>query len=192
MSQCSVTTLNGRQTRIEVADLQTLVTNLNPQALMSPGVSSAPGALYQSGAFSLGPALDIVPELLPDHRTLKLALTAAVTEFLGYDPPTNSVTVYIDGKTERASTPRPNLQVRTIGSTVNIPDGQTLVLPGPTATNLATFKSKLPVLGDVPGVGKIFRSTVTQRRQMFVLITPTLINSLGIPLHPAAQPTPPK
>jgi type II secretory pathway component GspD/PulD (secretin) len=59
--------------------------------------------------------------------------------------------------------------------TVN--DGQTIVLTGFTSEEVIVARDKVPVLGDVPLLGRLFRhsSSVKTRKNLFVLVTPTLI-----------------
>jgi len=42
-------------------------------------------------------------------------------------------------------------------------------------------KDKVPVLGDIPGLGRLFRSesNITQRKNLIVFVTPTIINPSG-------------
>ncbi|MGB0563632.1 MAG: AMIN domain-containing protein [Spirulinaceae cyanobacterium] len=67
---------------------------------------------------------------------------------------------------------------RVVGSgTVRIRDGQTLVLSGIIQDQDTVATSKLPILGDLPLIGTLFRRTSreTQRREVIVLLTPNVI-----------------
>jgi len=70
-----------------------------------------------------------------------------------------------------------------------LPDGQTLFMTGATIDQPVMTKDKIPVLGDIPLVGRLFRSEhegVIQKR-LFVLITATRIDPAGNPLRPVAS-----
>ena len=61
---------------------------------------------------------------------------------------------------------------------VRVRDGQTLVLSGIIQENDRTTVSKVPILGDIPLLGALFRSTneVNERRELVVLLTPEVID----------------
>ncbi|MEL6490993.1 MAG: secretin N-terminal domain-containing protein [Cyanobacteria bacterium J06621_3] len=61
---------------------------------------------------------------------------------------------------------------------VRVRDGQTLVLSGIIQESDRTTISKVPILGDIPLLGALFRSTneVNERRELVVLLTPEVID----------------
>ena len=61
---------------------------------------------------------------------------------------------------------------------VRVRDGQTLVLSGIIQESDRTTTSKVPILGDIPILGALFRSTnkTSDRRELIVLLTPEIIN----------------
>ena len=58
--------------------------------------------------------------------------------------------------------------------------GETLALGGLLQTQIDTTENKIPVLGDLPGVGALFRtvSHQTQETELLVLVTPVLMDPL--------------
>ena len=52
----------------------------------------------------------------------------------------------------------PDFTVRQVVTTVNIWDNQTVVLGGLISSQVQTTKDKVPVLGDLPLMGSLFRS----------------------------------
>lgn len=71
------------------------------------------------------------------------------------------------------------LNRRTLSSgTIRIRDGQTLILTGIIQDNDRTTVSKVPILGDLPILGALFRSTnrETQRNEVVVLVTPQILD----------------
>lgn len=60
---------------------------------------------------------------------------------------------------------------------VRIKDGETLVLGGMITEDEEKTVSKLPVLGDLPGVGMFFRNTHTekQKQELVIMITPKIV-----------------
>jgi len=175
VNEGSVTTLSGRQTQIQWADLMSVVTGINPKALTPPGVATN---AFLTNTLPFGPTLDLVPSVGRDGQTIHLGVIATITEFLGYEKPTNSVTVYINGKKEHTIPPLPQFHVSQVTNTVEIWDGQTLVLGGIKSVEVSVLKDKVPVLGDMPVVGKLFRSESksTNTQQLLVFITPTIVD----------------
>lgn len=71
----------------------------------------------------------------------------------------------------------PVFNSRTIETTVLIPSGNTLVLGGLVSDNLTATETKVPLLGDIPGLGRAFRhdSKNRQKTDLLIFITPTII-----------------
>ncbi|WP_039726926.1 AMIN domain-containing protein [Leptolyngbya iicbica] len=61
---------------------------------------------------------------------------------------------------------------------VRVRDGQTLVLSGIIQETERSSVSKIPILGDIPILGSLFRSTVNdnQRQELIVLLTPEILD----------------
>ncbi len=74
----------------------------------------------------------------------------------------------------------PGLRTRNTATTVEMRDGQTLAISGLLRSNTVASKSVVPLLGDVPVLGALFRSTRYQRQEteLVVLITPRLVAPL--------------
>ncbi len=81
------------------------------------------------------------------------------------------------------STPRnfnpdtpPTIDFRKMESTVRLKDGETIVLGGLTQTEDSRNVSKVPVLGDIPGVGRFFqnRNRTKNKSTLMIFITPHL------------------
>jgi general secretion pathway protein D len=72
-----------------------------------------------------------------------------------------------------------------MSTSVQVWDGQTVVLGGLASETVSTLKDKVPVLGDLPLLGKLFRSEskTTKKKKLLVFITPTLIDPAGNRIH---------
>jgi type IV pilus assembly protein PilQ len=71
------------------------------------------------------------------------------------------------------------LQSRTMNSgEIRLRDGQTLILSGIIQESDRTSVSKVPILGDIPILGALFRSTnkTNQRQEVIVLLTPQILD----------------
>jgi general secretion pathway protein D len=68
---------------------------------------------------------------------------------------------------------------RTIDTTVLADDRQTIVLGGLIQDDIQTTKKKVPLLGDIPLLGKLFQNTEDQRvkRNLLVFLRPTVLRT---------------
>jgi beta-lactamase regulating signal transducer with metallopeptidase domain len=183
-----VTTLSERQAQVQVVDIHSVVTGIRPEALTPPGITTTNidpiAAVYQTEAMYFGPVIDLFPRLTGDGYMIQLTVTSSVTGFLGYDPPTNSMTVHVNGKQQDVAVPVPRFRSQKITGNAAVLDGQTLLLAR-SFLDEERLKDKVPVLGDIPGIGRLFRSErkYTAKKTMFVFVTPTLIDPAGNRLH---------
>ena len=72
-------------------------------------------------------------------------------------------------------------QKREIDTTVLADDGQTIVLGGLIQDDIRESRRKVPLLGDVPALGRLFRSNRETRakRNLLVFLRPTVLRSEG-------------
>jgi type IV pilus assembly protein PilQ len=83
-------------------------------------------------------------------------------------------------KTESGFT-LPEKQVTQVTTNIMVRDGCTVVIGGLTRENLATTTAQVPLLGNLPLVGFLFRSSTetTERHEVLVLITPHIVYEPG-------------
>jgi general secretion pathway protein D len=183
----SITTLSGRGAECKAVQVQSIVKGVKAQALTAPGIlNGAEHSVFEVEPMEFGPVLDVAPILLADGFTVKLLLAASLVQFLGYETNrTNQVTVYVDGKRKQVHPPQAIVRQAKVSSEVNVWDGQTVVLGGLISERMLTVKDRVPVLGGLPLVGGAFRSEsrTTQRRNLMVFITPTLVDPAGNRIH---------
>jgi len=70
---------------------------------------------------------------------------------------------------------------RQINTTVLVNSGQTIVLGGLIDNDVQESEQKIPILGDIPWLGRLFSSTGTAKRKtnLMVFIRPTIISGAG-------------
>ena len=68
----------------------------------------------------------------------------------------------------------PELNTREVSTTVRIPNHQSLILGGLISTEMETRTYKVPLLGDLPLIGSLFRRTreIRDRTEIIIVITP--------------------
>ena len=71
----------------------------------------------------------------------------------------------------------PSIDTRRIETEVLVQDGQTLVLGGIRETESADTQSSVPYLGSIPGLGRLFRSSIESSNQteLLIFVTPTIL-----------------
>ncbi len=76
----------------------------------------------------------------------------------------------------------PSISVRRASTVVELADGQSFAIAGLLQDTVRSFVSKFPVLGDLPIVGALFRSTEYQKAQteLIVIVTAHLVKPLNV------------
>jgi len=71
----------------------------------------------------------------------------------------------------------PSFETREVNTTVMIPSGNTLVMGGLIQDNVQQQDTKVPLLGDIPGLGYLFRSESKTRTKnnLIIFLTPTIV-----------------
>jgi len=77
-----------------------------------------------------------------------------------------------------SSTQIPIIDTRSAQTTVLIKSGNTLAIGGLMRQDSTDFYTKVPVMGDLPGVGAMFRSKSLSktRRNLLIFLTPTIVH----------------
>ncbi len=71
----------------------------------------------------------------------------------------------------------PSIDTSEITTTVFIGDGQTVVLGGILETERRESEKKVPWLGDIPGLGYLFKTTskVNNKDELLIFVTPKIV-----------------
>ena len=71
----------------------------------------------------------------------------------------------------------PSIDTRSVQTQVLVNDGQTVVLGGIYETEVRETLTKVPFLGDIPGVGVMFRSraSTTNQSELLIFVTPRIL-----------------
>jgi general secretion pathway protein D len=143
-----------------------------------------------------GVTLEVEPQVGPDGYTIDLNLVPQVVEFEGfinYGSPINTINPGVFSGITGASTitltentiNQPIFSTRKVTTSVTVWDGQTVVLGGLMREDVQKTQDKVPFLGDIPLLGRLFRSDVDQhiKRNLVIFVTARLINPAGSPLQ---------
>ena len=148
----------------------------------TPGVSAIT-VTYQQ--VEIGPILDVVPYVLSDGCTINLTLIPSLTDFNGYDTPPNIPNVTSGLNVVQLPVVLPDFTVRQVVTTVNIWDNQTVVIGGLISSTIQSTKDKVPVLGDIPLMGRLFQSESKDsiKKNLMIFVTATIVDPAGNRVH---------
>ncbi|NLI75293.1 MAG: hypothetical protein GX442_02480 [Candidatus Riflebacteria bacterium] len=159
LSNPVITTLNNRQANITVG-----------QAI--PYVSSSQ-TNAQTG--------NVTTTVAQANANITLLVTPSVTGndevFLDISPTISSVL----GFTTLGGNSTPNLSNRSAQTQVIIKNNHTIVIGGMIKTDKNDTISKVPFLGDLPGIGQLFRKKTSKesRTELIIFITPHIVRQHG-------------
>jgi len=158
------------------------VTAAQAQVINNPVQPSA--ITPQQQQVEVGPVLDVVPCVLSDGFTINLTLIPSLTEFAGYDTPPAIPGVNV-ANVVQVPTILPDFVVRQVVTTVNIWDNQTIVLGGLISSSVQSTKDKVPMLGDLPLVGRLFQSQskTSVKKNLMIFVTATIVDPAGNRVH---------
>ena len=76
----------------------------------------------------------------------------------------------------------PALTTRRVSTTVELGDGQSFAIAGLLKDNVREVVSKFPLLGDIPILGVLFRSTSFQKNEteLIIIVTPHLVKPMDL------------
>ncbi len=196
LSAPKVTVLSGETAQIVVAqELRYPESFSDPQSQVSQaggvtaGATAAAGVTITAGtpqdfqSRNVGVELVVTPTVEDDERSITLDLHPQVTEFEGFVE-FGGPSVAIQGDTT-VTIPsgffQPIFVSRSIQTKVTVWDGATLVMGGLTREEVRTIKDKVPVLGDIPLLGRLFRSEgeASSKRNLLIFVTANLVSPGG-------------
>ncbi len=154
--------------RGEVISAPRIVTANQSEAIIKAGVEIPYQEAASSGATTIQfkeatLSLKVTPQITPDNTII---LTLVVNK--------DSVGQIV---VSSAGADVPSIDTREISATVQVNDGQTVVLGGILETEQRHTETKVPVLGDIPGIGRLFKniSKTNNKDELLIFITPRIL-----------------
>jgi type IV pilus assembly protein PilQ len=149
LAQPSILTLNGNKASIDVSETQ----------YFKVTTGTADNYTIRFQPIKFGIQLDIVPWISQSGQ-----ITAEITPVVSNSDKTN-----VEGY--------PNVSSRSLTTTVRLNNGETLILGGLIKNQESQFRYKVPLLGNIPIIGALFRhsGTTKSKSNLVVYITPTIV-----------------
>ena len=204
LSSPKVTVLSGNPANIVVAqemrypqsygEIQSQVGSSSGAGTGGAGVTITAGTPQQFTSRNVGVEMKVTPTVEEDDYSISLDLNPKVTEFEGFVE-YGGPSIAISSGTTVTVPPgfyQPIFSVREITTKVTIWDGATLVMGGLTREEVKKVNDKVPFFGDIPLVGRLFRSKgeSSQKRNLLIFVTANLVSPGGSPKKQNLKSTP--
>ena len=201
LSAPKVTVSSGKKATITVAREFPYPTDYSPPQIpqsqgsgVNPAVPATPSSFKTR---NVGVQLEVEPTVGPNNSSIELNLSPQIVEFQGFvnygSPIFSQAPTFLGaGQTNIASSTtqvlltensinQPVFSVRQVDTEVTLHDGQTVLLGGLMREDVQKVEDKTPIVGDLPFVGKLFRSSSNQqiKRNLLIFVTVHIIDPSG-------------
>lgn len=173
LSSPRISTLNNQKAVLKVGVDEFFVTNVSTTTTTGTTTTTTPTVTLQP--FFSGIALDVTPQIdesgniiLHIHPTVSQVSTVNKLVDLGTGIGTMNL-------------PLASSNVSETDSIVRAQDGNVVAIGGLMRQAQTDANSQVPVAGDIPVIGNLFRNTskTTQKRELVILLKPTVIQGAG-------------
>jgi type IV pilus assembly protein PilQ len=154
--------------RGEVVSSPRVITSNQKEASIEQGVEVPYTEASSSGATTVSfkkavLSLKVTPQITPDDRVIMDLVVHKDT--VGEQVPSGTGGFI------------PSIDTRQVTTQVLVNNGDTVVLGGIYETERGKTTTKVPLLGDIPGLGALFRNTITvdDKAELLVFVTPKII-----------------
>lgn len=193
LSAPKVTTLSGHKAVIRLVTDEIYPTgwNAGTQTTLSSATGTAStyvtiGAnpiVNVNNTTPIGIMLTVLPIVSTDNYTIDLSLEPVVQALENWTDYSST----LDPQKLYQNVKMPIITARTIQTNVRIFDGETVVMGGVFKDDTEKTNDSIPILGDMPLVGRLFKSEIEDatKTNLLVFTTVQLIRPDGTPLRPS-------
>jgi len=156
-------------------------------SVSATNVGSSTTNTYVMSSVFIGLTLNIVPEITDDGFII-LRINPVVSEELSPDEGLNMGTT--SGTDENGvRTMPPDIKIKQLSSIVKAKDGSRVVIGGLVSKRDYNVNSKVPLLGAIPLVGKLFSydGITTEKVELIIVVTPKIIKLNDFPSIDSAE-----
>lgn len=128
---------------------------------------------------STGVILNVTPTVSADNYTINLVMLPEIAELVRWIQ--YGTQIPVGEETFTVNIPQPVFASRNITTSMIVWDGHTVVMGGLIREDLVTFDDKVPLLGDIPLLGRLFRSEGrrSEKRNLLIFVTARLVDPAG-------------
>jgi MSHA biogenesis protein MshL len=169
LSSPRVSTLNNQKAVIKAGSDEYFVTGVSTNTIV--GSAAASGSNLDLAPFFSGVALDVTPQVSAEGEII-LHIHPTVSDV-------TQKTLSVTYANATNSLPLAFSQVRESDSVVKAKSGQLIVIGGLMRTSRTDQDYRIPVLGDIPVLGNLFRSRqkTEERTELVILLRPIVVDS---------------
>ena len=149
----------------EIVSQPKVITSDKQKAVIKSGkeigyLESAPNGGSTTGFREAVLKLEVIPQITPDNRIIM------------------DLNVWKDSVANVEVSGRPTLDITRLQTKVLVNNGQTVVLGGVFSLEGTKGENKVPVLGDIPYLGRLFKKTVDNqfKTELLIFVTPKLMS----------------
>jgi general secretion pathway protein D len=132
----------------------------------------------------VGVILTVQPDVSPEGQMITLNMTPEVVTEPDWK---NYGTTYTDqeGNVQQLNMEQPFFHTRLVQTSISIYNGATVVMGGMITEKRVDTIDKIPLLGDIPIIGKFFQSKTSQseKRNLLIFVTARLVDPAGRPVE---------
>lgn len=163
VSQPRVRIINNQTAFVKVGTDQTFFTRTTNR-LIQTGGSVVDSINEQANTVTVGMVMTVTPQISSDGYAM-LDIAPTMTRLAGM--------VTSPGGTSSA----PILEIKQANTMVRVKDNEVVVLGGLIQEETSDSNRSVPVLGEIPGVGKAFGSTykATSRKELVIFLVPSIL-----------------
>ncbi|OGX28280.1 MAG: hypothetical protein A3F87_03645 [Omnitrophica WOR_2 bacterium RIFCSPLOWO2_12_FULL_51_24] len=176
LSSPSITTLSGQMANIQLANIIPYASDFTRTNI---GTTFFPVMVevYKVAEKVTGISLEVTPSVAGDSGVVTMDIHPEVSVLVSQLPISSSADF-------PAGLGYPVIDTRTTQTSVVVRSGETVVLGGLIREDETVTKRKVPILGDIPYLGNLFKSDHTDKvkRNLLIFLTATVLNSKGEPV----------
>ena len=128
----------------------------------------------------VGAKMQVTPEIRNDGL-IDLEINARIFDLIGYDSYLIVPESATNDGTPQIGATLPYFRLRKLETRVTVADGNTIGMGGLIYDKLETFRDKVPLLGSIPYIGRLFRSEGERsvKRNLMIFVTATQVDTKG-------------
>ncbi|MFH1778528.1 MAG: secretin N-terminal domain-containing protein [Candidatus Omnitrophota bacterium] len=176
LSSPTVTTLSGQMANIQLANIFPYASDVERTNIGSPALPRFVEK-YKVKEKAVGIVLEVTPKVAGESKIITMDIHPEVTVLIKQIP--------VSGATDfPAKLGYPVVDIRTTETSVVIKSGETVVIGGLIREDENVTKRKVPILGDIPLLGILFKSKYVDRtkKNLVIFLTATIVDSTGEPI----------
>ncbi len=199
LSAPKVTAQSGSEATIKVVEeyiypTEFTVSGVTGQTSAGGGGGGMSGAVVEPGGFEtreVGVLLSVLPEVSAEGQMIMLTLSPEVCEFVRWEEYGSTFTD-ANGALQQLRMPQPIFHTRNVSTQIMIFNGATVVMGGMITESRISVDDKIPFLGDIPIIGRLFSSRYDQsiKRNLLVFVTARMVTPDGRPVKTAEEMNP--